>query len=102
MTTAHIAMLHPAKFQFESLSYQSDAVDSIVRVFEGTPLAAAADLAGNQCPLSWAQISANLQSKLDEPKSRKRENLETILRRKRLFWVKDERVDAVTPLGKLL
>ena len=93
-------MLHPAEFQLESLSYQNDAVDSVVRVFEGTTRSAAADLAGHQCPLSWAQFSANLQSKLDEPKSRKRENLETILRRKRLFWVKDERVDTVTPLGK--
>ena len=102
MTTAQIAMLHPAKFQFESLSYQSDAVDSVVRVFEGTPLAAAADLAGNQCPLSWAQISANLHGILDEPKRRKPENLETILGCKHLFWRKDETVDAVTPLGKLL
>lgn len=95
-------MLHPAEFQLESLSYQNDAVDSVVRVFEGITRSTAADLAGNQCPLSWAQFSANLQGILDEPKRRKRENLETILRCNNLFWLKDETVDAVTPLGKLL
>lgn len=52
----------PAAFQLESLSYQTDAVDSVVRVFEGTPKPTAADLAGNRCPLTWAQFSANLQA----------------------------------------
>lgn len=74
-------MLHPAEFQLESLSYQNDAVESVVRVFEGTTRPAAADLVGNQCPLSWAQFSANLQGILDEPKRREPKNLETILRR---------------------
>lgn len=55
-------MPHPAAFQLESLSYQNDAVESVVRVFGGTPKPAAADLAGNRCPLRWAQISANLQA----------------------------------------
>lgn len=55
-------MPHPAAFQLESLSYQNDAVESVVRVFEGTPKPAAADLAGNRCPLVWAQISANLHA----------------------------------------
>ena len=55
-------MPHPLAFQLESLSYQTDAVESVVRVFEGTTKPAAADLAGNRCPLTWAQISANLQS----------------------------------------
>ncbi len=51
-----------AAFQLESLSYQTDAVESVVRVFEGSPKPAAADLAGNRCPLTWAQISANLEA----------------------------------------
>mgnify|MGYP000166740573 CR=1 FL=1 len=51
-----------AAFQLESLSYQNDAVESVVRVFEGSPKPAAADLAGNRCPLTWAQISANLEA----------------------------------------
>ena len=55
-------MPHPAAFQLESLSYQNDAVESVVRVFEGTPKPAAADVEGNRCPLTWAQISANLQA----------------------------------------
>ena len=55
-------MPHPLAFQLESLSYQTDAVESVVRVLEGTTKPAAADLAGNRCPLTWAQISANLQS----------------------------------------
>jgi type III restriction enzyme len=55
-------MSHPAAFQLESLSYQTDAVESVVRIFEGTPKPAAADLAGNRCSLTWAQISANLEA----------------------------------------
>lgn len=55
-------MSQTAGFQLESLSYQNDAVESVVRVFEGSPKPAAADLAGNRCPLTWAQISANLQA----------------------------------------
>jgi type III restriction enzyme len=55
-------MTHIAAFQLESLSYQTDAVESVVRVFEGTPKPAAVDLAGNRCPLTWAQISANLEA----------------------------------------
>jgi type III restriction enzyme len=55
-------MPHPAAFQLESLSYQTDAVDSVVRVFEGSPKPAAADLLGNRCSLTWSQISANLQA----------------------------------------
>lgn len=51
-----------AAFQLESLSYQTDAVESVVRVFEGTSKPTAADLAGNRCPLTWAQIAANFQS----------------------------------------
>ncbi len=52
----------PAAFQLESLSYQTDALESVVHVFEGTPKPAEADLAGNRCPLTWAQFSANLQA----------------------------------------
>lgn len=55
-------MSKPAAFQLESLSYQTDAVESVVRVFEGTPKPAEADLAGNRCPLTWPQFSANLQA----------------------------------------
>lgn len=55
-------MSHSPAFQLESLSYQTDAVESVVRVFASTGKPAAADLAGNRCSLTWAQISANLQS----------------------------------------
>lgn len=49
-------------FQLESLSYQTDAVEAVVRVFDGTPRAAAHDGAGNRCPLTWAQLQTNLQA----------------------------------------
>ena len=55
-------MSHPPAFQLESLSYQTDAVESVVRVFGSTGKPEAADLSVNRCPLTWAQISANLQS----------------------------------------
>ncbi|WP_416547803.1 DEAD/DEAH box helicase family protein [Limnohabitans sp. DCL3] len=55
-------MSHPAAFQLESLRYQTDAVEGVVRVFEGTPKPAADDLEGNHCPLTWAQIAANLHN----------------------------------------
>ena len=51
-----------AVFQLESLSYQSEAVDAVVRVFDGTPRPATPELAGNRCPLSWEQLQANLQT----------------------------------------
>ncbi len=51
-----------AAFQLESLSYQTDAVESVVRVFEGTPKSAADDFTGNRCPLSWSQIKTNLET----------------------------------------
>ncbi len=49
-------------FQLESLPYQTDAVEAVVRVFEGTPKAAAYEQVGNQCQLSWDQYSTNLQA----------------------------------------
>ncbi|NBO13666.1 MAG: hypothetical protein EBV20_00825 [Betaproteobacteria bacterium] len=49
-------------FQLESLPYQTDAVEAVVRVFEGTPKAAAYEQVGNQCQLSWDQYSANLKA----------------------------------------
>jgi hypothetical protein len=53
MTTAH--------FQLESLTYQTDAVDTVVRVFDGTPKTQAYEQAGNRCPLSWDQLKDNIQ-----------------------------------------
>jgi type III restriction enzyme len=57
-------MVHASNyvFQLESLPYQVDAVDAVVKVFDGTPRPAAHDLAGNRCPLSWAQLSDNLRA----------------------------------------
>ena len=48
-------------FQLESLPYQTDAVEAVVRVFEGTPSARASGLPGNRCPLSWDELCTNLQ-----------------------------------------
>ena len=53
MTTPH--------FQLESLTYQTDAVDAVIRVFEGTTKPQAYELAGNRCPLSWEQLKDNIQ-----------------------------------------
>ncbi len=49
-------------FQLESLAYQNDAVEAVLRVFKGTQPPNAHELAGNRCPLSWSQISANLEA----------------------------------------
>lgn len=49
-------------FALESLPYQTAAVEAVVGVFEGTPRSAAPDLSGNRCPLTWAQLSRNLQA----------------------------------------
>ncbi len=49
-------------FHLESLPYQTDATEAVVRVFEGTPRPGVDELAGNRCPLTWAQISSNLQA----------------------------------------
>jgi hypothetical protein len=35
-------------FQLESLPYQTDAVDAVVRVFDGTPKTQVHELAGNR------------------------------------------------------
>ena len=48
-------------FQLESLPYQTDAVDAVVRVFDGTPKTLAHEQAGNRCPLSWEQLKDNIQ-----------------------------------------
>ena len=47
-------------FQLESLNYQTDAVDAVVRVFDGTPKTQVHELAGNRCPLSWDQLEKNI------------------------------------------
>ncbi|MFM7801270.1 MAG: DEAD/DEAH box helicase family protein, partial [Limnohabitans sp.] len=47
-------------FRLESLAYQNDAVDAVVKVFEGTPKAHVHELAGNRCPLIWAQFQKNI------------------------------------------
>ncbi len=49
-------------FHLESLPYQTDAVEAVIRVFEGTPRPPAYELAGNRCPLTWSQITANLKA----------------------------------------
>lgn len=46
----------------ETLPYQSQAVEAVVGVFEGTQRPAEHELAGNRCTLSWAQFSTNLQA----------------------------------------
>ena len=51
----------PPHFQLESLAYQSDAVDAVVRVFDGTPKTQVHELAGNRCPLSWDQLEKNIR-----------------------------------------
>ena len=43
-------------FKLESLSYQTDAVDAVVRVFDGTTKPQAYEQAGNRCQLSWEQL----------------------------------------------
>jgi type III restriction enzyme len=48
-------------FQLESLSYQTAAVDAVVRVFGGTVKTQADGANGNRCPLTWEQLKANLQ-----------------------------------------
>ena len=35
-------------FQLESLAYQTDAVDAVVRVFDGTPKTQLHEIAGNR------------------------------------------------------
>ena len=55
--------MHPSTvspFTLESLAYQSEAVEAVVRVFDGTPRPAPQALAGNRCRLSWAQLHSNL------------------------------------------
>ncbi len=51
---------HP--FLLESLPYQTDAVEAVVGVFEGTSRPAAHEFTGNRCTLPWSQIRSNLQS----------------------------------------
>jgi adenine-specific DNA-methyltransferase len=53
MTAPHLKL--------ESLSYQTDAVDAVVRVFDGTTKPQAYELAGNRCQLSWEQLKDNIQ-----------------------------------------
>ena len=48
-------------FKLESLSYQTDAVDAVVRVFDGTTKPQAYEQAGNRCQLSWEQLKDNIQ-----------------------------------------
>jgi restriction endonuclease len=48
-------------FQLESLAYQTDAVDAVVRVFDGTPKTQVHELAGNRCPLTWEQLQDNIK-----------------------------------------
>lgn len=49
-------------FHLESLSYQTDAVDAVVRVFDGTAPSPKSHWLGNRCPLTWEQLTANLQA----------------------------------------
>lgn len=49
-------------FRLESLGYQTEAVEAVVQVFEGTPAARSGDLVGNRCTLSWEQLQSNLRS----------------------------------------
>ncbi len=49
-------------FLLESLPYQTDAVEAVVGVFEGTSRPAPHEFAGNRCTLPWSQIRSNLQS----------------------------------------
>jgi type III restriction enzyme len=48
-------------FKLESLSYQTDAVDAVVRVFDGTTKPQAYEQAGNRCQLSLEQLKDNIQ-----------------------------------------
>ncbi len=52
----------PTCFQLESLTYQTEAVEAVVRVFQGTPRPATPELAGNRSPLTWEQLSDNLRA----------------------------------------
>ena len=61
MAAIFAVTMSTTSFQLESLSYQTEAVEAVVRVFEGTPKAQAHDVTGNRCPLAWAQLEANLQ-----------------------------------------
>jgi type III restriction enzyme len=54
-------MATSTSFLLESLSYQADAAEAVVRVFDGTK-PAAADMAGNRCALTWPQLQSNLQA----------------------------------------
>jgi adenine-specific DNA-methyltransferase len=47
-------------FKLESLFYQTDAVDAVVRVFDGTTKPQAYEQAGNRCQLSWEQLKKNI------------------------------------------
>jgi len=49
-------------FKLESLSYQTDAVDAVVRVFDGTTKPQAYEQAGNRCQLSWEQLKDNIKT----------------------------------------
>jgi type III restriction enzyme len=49
-------------FQLESLPYQTDAVEAVVRVFEGTSKPAVPDAVGNRSHLDWDQLAANIQA----------------------------------------
>ena len=49
-------MTPSSSFRLESLAYQTDAVEAVVRAFEGTPRQALRDGVGNRCPLDLVQI----------------------------------------------
>ena len=51
-----------ATFQLESLPYQTDAVEAVVRVFEGTPKPTTPEQVGNRCTLSWEALATNIQA----------------------------------------
>lgn len=61
MAAIFAVIMSTTSFQLESLSYQTEAVEAVVRVFEGTPKAQAHDVTGNRCSLVWTQLEANLQ-----------------------------------------
>lgn len=52
----------PSIFQLESLGYQTDAVEAVVRVFDGTSKSSQPELVGNRCSLTWADLSTNLEA----------------------------------------
>ena len=49
-------------FQLESLSYQTDAVEAVVKVFEGTQPTKTSNFSGNRCTLTWLQLQSNLKA----------------------------------------